>query len=76
MNIIPEQKIGKQYDHVTSVVCKSSGEAERKYAMACNRLTAINNWGKIGSSVLHTDFFLCDKKYLKPMVYAKSSNKR
>ena len=60
MDIIPLQEKGKQYDTIASVICDNAVLADNTYKKARKKLLAINSWGKTGSSILQTDFFLCD----------------
>ena len=62
MNLIPKQEIGKQYDNLETVICADGIQAKRKYESSCKKLLQISNWGKIGDSILKTEFYLCDKE--------------
>ena len=62
MNLIPKQETGKQYDNIESIICADAVEAKNKYATACKKLFQISDWGKIGESVLKTEFCLCNSE--------------
>ena len=62
MQIVPKQETGKQYDHIETVICANKLDAVSKYSSACTKLFLINEWGKIGNTILQTDFCLCNNK--------------
>ena len=62
MDLVPKQKMGKQYDNTDTVICTNSLDAKGKYLDACTKLFKINEWGKIGNTLLQTEFCLCNNK--------------
>ena len=64
MELVPEHKIPNKSDNLQRIVCESSSLAKKKYLSACKKLMQINNWGKIGETILKTEFSLCDENGL------------
>ncbi len=62
MEIVPKQETGKQYDNIETVICANTLDAEEKYSSACTKLFLISEWGKIGSTILQTEFCLCNSE--------------